>query len=77
MDGVNVAVPVSEKMAEWLAQVEREGDVGEYVRRLIKADMRDGGRYREPTELEKARAAARALKAGREAERQAHREASR
>ena len=76
MDGVNVSVPVSEKMAEWLAQVEREGDVGDYVRRLIMADMKHGGKYREPTELEKAQAAARALKAEREAERQAHREAS-
>ena len=76
MEGVNVSVPVDEKIVSWLAQVERESDVGEYVRRLIVADMRNGGRYREPSELEKARAEARALKAEREAERQAHREAS-
>lgn len=69
MDGVSVSVPVNEKIVAWLAEVEREGNVGDYVKRLIVADMKHGGKYREPTELEKAQAAARALKAERQTRR--------
>ena len=76
MEGVNVSVPVNEEIAAWLAQIERDGSMGDYVRQRIVADMRYGGKYCGPTELEKARAESRALRAEREAERQAYRKAS-